>query len=260
VSGLDAILRSEIAAFALESARITGLVVVSPLLWTNAPKRVRAAIVVILSVLVHGNGQVTQAISAAPELAVFAIFSELALGAAMGLVVRMALSAAEIAANASAPLIGFGTVHIFNPTSGQTDTVLTTLLASLATWIALLTGLHHVVIGSLLASFRAVPVGTLISAARVYPILLEASSIILSTGVRLALPLLAVIFMVNVALGFISRAAPAMQIFSVGFAFTLVIGGVVLALSLPDVARELTAQLSNVGSEMEAVLIASRGP
>jgi flagellar biosynthetic protein FliR len=232
---------------------------VSPLLFENAPKRVRAGMIIVLSFLVHGTGEVAASILNAPELAAFSIFSELALGAAMGFVVRLALSAAEIAANSAAPLIGFGTAQLFDPTTGQTDTVLATLMRSLAIWIALLMGLHHVVIGTLIASFRAVPVGTLIAPSRAYPLLLQASSTILQTGLRLALPLLAVLFMVNIALGFVSRAAPAMQVFSVGFAFTLVIGGVVLALSLPDVARELTAEMSQVGSGMEAVLFAARG-
>lgn len=258
-AGLDGLVRAELGSFALELARITGLVIVSPILFQNAPKTVKAALVIVFGVLVHGHGDVSQTVSAAPELAVFAIFSELALGAAMGMVVRLAMSAAEIAANSAAPLIGFGTVQIFDPTAGHHDTVLATLMRSLAIWIALLTGLHHVVIGSLIGSFRAVPVGSLIAPSRAYPILLSATSTILATGLRLALPLLAVLFMVQIALGFVSRAAPAMQIFSVGFAFTLVVGGVVLALSLPDVARELTAELSNVGAGMEAVLIAATG-
>ena len=257
---LDALLRSELGSFALEMARITGLVVVSPLLWLDAPKRIRAAIVVLLTFLVHGQGKVAPAIVGAPELAAVGVFGELALGAAMGFIVRLVLSVAEVAANAASPLIGFGIAQVFNPATGDTDTVLTALMRQLALWIALLTGLHHVVIGTLLASFQAVPVGTLIAPSRVFPLMLEASSNVLSTGVRLALPLMAVLFMVQVALGFVSRAAPAMQIFSVGFAFTLVTGGVVLALSLPDFGRELAAELSFVGTRMEATLALARGP
>ena len=67
-------------------------------------------------------------------------------------------------------------------------------------------------------------------------------------------------FQQQVRLGFVSRAAPAMQIFSVGFAFTLVTGGVVLALSLPDFGRELVAEFSFVGTRMEATLMLARGP
>jgi flagellar biosynthetic protein FliR len=260
VSPLDALFRAELGAFALEAARITGLVVVSPLLWLDAPKRVRAALVILLSFLVHGQGKVSPAVLSAPELAVVGIFGELALGAAMGFVVRVALSVAEVAANAVAPLIGFGAAQIFNPATGDSDTVLTSLLRSLALWLALLTGLHHVVIGSLLASFHAVPVGSVLVTSRLWPLLLEMTGTALSTGVRLALPLIAVLLMVQIALGFVSRAAPAMQIFSVGFAFTLITGGVVLFLSLPDFGREMTLEFSAVGSRMESVLVAAQGP
>jgi hypothetical protein len=48
-----------------------------------------------------------------------------------------------------------------------------------------------------------------------------------------------------------------MQIFSVGFAFTLLTGGLVLALSLPDISRELMIELTNVGPRIEDVLAAS---
>jgi flagellar biosynthesis protein FliR len=259
VNALDGLLRSELGSFALEVARITGLVVVSPLLWLEAPKRLKAALILMLAVLVHGGGNVAPGVLGAPELAAFCIFGELALGAAMGFVVRLALSVAEVTANTAAPLIGFGAAQIFNPATGDADTVLTAILRYLALWIALLTGLHRVVIGTLLASFHAVPVGSFIAPARVWPLLLEISGTVLTTGVRLALPLVAVLFMVQVALGFVSRAAPAMQIFSVGFAFTLIIGGFVLALSLPDFGRELTVELSTVGSRMESVLAAAAG-
>jgi len=256
---LDAFFRSELGAFALELARITGLVVVSPLLWVDAPKRVRAALVLLLAVLVHGQGKVAPGIVGAPELAVLGIFGELALGAAMGFMVRLVLVIAEVTANAASPLIGFGIAQIFNPATGDEDTVLNALLQKVALWVAVITGLHHVVLGTLLASFQAVPVGSIIAPSRIFPLLLDASSNVISTGVRLALPLMAVLFMVQIALGFVSRAAPAMQIFSVGFAFTLVTGGVVLVLSLPDFTRELAAELSFVGTRMEAVLMLARG-
>ncbi|HEX4335172.1 MAG TPA: flagellar biosynthetic protein FliR [Polyangiaceae bacterium] len=257
---LDEMFRSEVGSLALELARITGLVVVCPLLWIDAPKRTRAAIVVLFTFLVHGQGKVAPGIVGRPDLAVIGIFGELALGAAMGFVVRLVLSIAEVTANAASPLIGFGIAQVFNPATGDEDTVLNALLQKVALLIALITGLHHVVIGTLLASFQAVPVGTIIAPGKLYPLFLEASSSVLNTGVRLALPLMAVVFMVQIALGFVSRAAPAMQIFSVGFAFTLVTGGVVLSLMLPDFARELAGELSFVGSRMEATLALARGP
>ena len=101
--------------------------------------------------------------------------------------------------------------------------------------------------------------GSLISPSQISPLLVEASSVVLSTGVRLALPILAVLMIVQLALGFVSRAAPAMQIFSVGFAFTLITGGVALSLALPDVGRELSVLFTSVGPRMEEVLRVAGG-
>ena len=71
---------------------------------------------------------------------------------------------------------------------------------------------------------------------------------------RLALPVVAVLLVVQVALAFISRAAPAMQIFSVGFAFALVAGSVTLTLSLPDMTTAIVEELSRVGPRIESVV------
>jgi flagellar biosynthetic protein FliR len=258
VTPLEALAREEVGGLALEVARITGLVIVSPVLWSNAPKTVRAAIVVILSILAHGHGSVAPEIVGSPGLVAFAVVSELMLGAAMGFVVRLAIAAAEIAANAIAPMIGFGIAHVFDPTQGGgNETVLAVMFRLLALWVALLTGVHHVIIGSLLASFRTVPVGSLLATSELFPLLLHASEAALVTGVRLALPLLAVLFMVQIALGFVSRAAPAMQIFS--FAFTLVVGGLVLIASLPDIGREMAIELTQLGPRIEGVLEVASG-
>jgi flagellar biosynthesis protein FliR len=60
--------------------------------------------------------------------------------------------------------------------------------------------------------------------------------------------------MVQVALAFVSRAAPALQVFSIGFAVTLGLGGFVITLVLPDLAQEIAADMSQVPSRIESVL------
>jgi flagellar biosynthesis protein FliR len=72
--------------------------------------------------------------------------------------------------------------------------------------------------------------------------------------VRIAVPVVAVLFMVQLGLAFISRAAPAMQIFSVGFAVTLAVGLSVLITTIPDTARVILVEISHVSSRMQSVL------
>jgi flagellar biosynthesis protein FliR len=82
--------------------------------------------------------------------------------------------------------------------------------------------------------------------------------LVFSTGLRLAMPILAVLFMVQVSLAFVSRAAPALQVFSVGFAITLGLGAFVITLILPDLAYEIAADMSQVPGRVESVLVLAK--
>ena len=75
----------------------------------------------------------------------------------------------------------------------------------------------------------------------------------------MAIPFIAVLFITQVALAFISRAAPAMQIFSIGFAVTLATGGLLMVLVLPDLGFELLSEVSRTGGKIETLLSAVQG-
>jgi flagellar biosynthesis protein FliR len=61
--------------------------------------------------------------------------------------------------------------------------------------------------------------------------------------------------MLQVALAFVSRAAPAMQVFSIGFVVLFLAGGIVLSMALPDIGRELLTAWEHTGYQMEQVLM-----
>jgi flagellar biosynthetic protein FliR len=207
--------RPEVGLAALELGRISGVVAVSPIPWSNTPTRVRVGLVIFLLAAVHGQGAtgidgVQSAAWAASNIA-----TEFIIGVSIGMVLRLSVVVAEIAGSAIALPMGFSAAQAFDPTMGSTDNVLTRIFRQLALLLALLTGLHRAMLGTLLSSFRFLPVGTN------------------------ALPLLSVLLMANVALAFVARAAPTMQIFNVGFAVLLATGAAVLVISLPDLSREL---------------------
>jgi flagellar biosynthetic protein FliR len=104
-----------------------------------------------------------------------------------------------------------------------------------------------------------VPVGSLGDPALETPVILAMTTEALATGVRIAIPFVAILFIAQVALAFISRAAPAMQIFSIGFAVTMATGGLVLVLALPDLGVELLGEVSRTGSKIETLLVAVQG-
>lgn len=261
LAGIEASLAGRALVFLCVVARISGLVVVAPGPWSVAPTRVRAALVVLLafvatvSPLGHGVE-----LSDKPLMVALANMSEFALGACMGMTVRLVVSVAEIAAEFIAPQLGIGVAQLFDPHMHTSETPVGALFRHLALLIGVLVGLHRQIIGTLLASFHVIPPGELIDPGRAAGTILALMTESVETGVRIALPTVAVLFMVQIALAFIARAAPALQIFSVGFAVTLGVGMLVLVVSLPDSARLLLSEMSRIDGRLQALTVSLAEP
>ena len=82
----------------------------------------------------------------------------------------------------------------------------------------------------------------------------ELSVLVLAIDLKLALPLLAVVLMADVALAFVPRAAPTVQIFNVGSAVLLGTGAVVLMLSLPGLSHEIALGFDRNAIHFERLL------
>jgi flagellar biosynthetic protein FliR len=251
--------RPEIGLAALELARLSGVVAVSPIPWSNAPTRVRVGLILFLLAAVHGQGESPVVGVQSATWAASNVSTEFIIGASIGMVVRLSVAVAEIAGGALSLPMGFSAAQAFDPTMHSTDSVLTRLFRNLALLLALIVGLHRAMLGAVVASFRLVPVGTATHIEATFPIFLELCGHVLATGVKLALPLLAVLLMANIALAFVSRAAPTMQIFNVGFAVLLATGAAVLVISLPDLSRELSIGFDRDARYFERLMVELSG-
>ena len=255
---LDALPR-EAAAFGLAISRISGVLLAAPILWTNAPMRVRAGLALALAFLSHGVSSAGTASLDSLEHVFMAVPGELFLGVAMGLVVRFAIASVEIAGDIISPLMGFGAATLFDPHTQAHETPLTKVLTTLGMLLLLLLGVHRVLLGALLGSFHAIPVGTLVRPDLATADLVHLSARAIVTGLRLALPVVATMLLLQLGLAFVSRAAPSLQIFSIGFAISMVAGAFVLMGSLPELAREIEVEFSQVGLRLEVVLTSMAG-
>ena len=256
---LEALLRPEIFRFSLELTRIAGVIAMAPLAWSLAPARFRVGLAMMLTIIVHGTNAAPAPTFQNELDAALAVCTELVLGFALGFVVRLAVTIGEVVGEVVTPAMGLGAAQIFDPLSHVTHGVITTMLRHFALLIALILGLHRVVLSGLIHSFRVLPVGGLYDPARAWPSLLAISSEMLACGVRIALPILAVLFVTNLALAFVARAAPQIQVFSVGFAVTLGVGTLILVILLPDIAYQMGADFSHVGTRLERMLEAFGG-
>ncbi len=236
---LEEYLAHQASTFSLEAARLAGLMLAGPLTWSFMPLRARAGFVVLLTFLVHNPLAAVDMRQASPIFFMLAAMSEFAIGVSIGFVARMVLGAGELAADAIAPVMGLGAAQMFDPNLGGQGSILTRIMRYIGTLIAIGVGLHHLLLAATFRSFTLIPPGTLVNPGVLGPRILRMTSEMLVIGVKLALPLLAVLFIAQVGLAFIARAAPAMQIFSIGFAVTLGVGCMLWIVFAPDLIREL---------------------
>jgi flagellar biosynthetic protein FliR len=164
---------------------------------------------------------------------------QLVTGAALGLLLRIAFGALELAGDAISHLMGLSFASMIDPVNGVATPVLSQLYGMLATLVFLSFNGHLLWIEAVAESFRLLPVAAQGLAPQGLWALIGFGSELFVWGVRMALPVIAALLVINVAFGVLTRAAPQLNLFSVGFPVTMVIGFILLVVSLPAVLHKV---------------------
>ena len=108
-----------------------------------------------------------------------------------------------------------------------------------STLIFLGLGGHVLVISLLLESFMLVPIGSVIELQQLLELTIEWSAMMFLGAILIGLPLMASLLFINIGLGIITRAAPALNIFAVGFPAMILAGIVLLSLSMTSIGYRI---------------------
>lgn len=216
----------------------------------QVPAPVRIALTVMLALVLAPS--VT--IPTGPGAGLLAVvLREIAIGLALGLAARAVIAGAEMAGHICSQQIGFSYAATIDPEGGARNTVLASLYGLLATYTWLMIGGHHMLVRALDASYAGLPIGGGGLDASLLASIRDVLAIVFVTGLRLAAPVIAVLMLLEVALGLISRAAPAFNFFVIGYPVRLVVGLIVVALTianLPGVVRSLAERAISAGFVM----------
>jgi flagellar biosynthetic protein FliR len=156
------------------------------------------------------------------------------IGVMMGLILQIVFAAVSSAGEFISLSMGLGFAMMVDPNSGVQTPVISQFLVILATLIFVSIGGHLILIELLLDSFRLWPIGEpQLEMAMVWD-LLQWSTLLFTGAAMIALPAMVVLLLTNSAMGVISRAAPSLNVFAVGFPLTLLMGIVVLIVLLPS--------------------------
>lgn len=183
---------------------------------------------------------------------VAAIVAQIVLGIIVGFVASLAFVSIIFAGELIDLQIGFAIANVINPTSQQNVTIIGEFELAIATLIFLVTDSHHLLIEGIAGSFSLVPLPFINLDPSVMSNAVSFLSLALLDVFKIAAPPAAALFITNVALSFMARVAPQMNVFVIGFPLQIGVGLTVTAFSLGllgvvgpdifhDVAREMDA-------------------
>lgn len=247
------ILLREAILFGFLFTRITGFILTSPFPGEHIPKTARLALAITLSFFVR---TIMKGNPPPPELGldtILALTGELAIGALIGFVFRLLVAAGDMAGELISQATGLSSASVMNPMFGPHETVITRLFSSGTLLLVLTSGTHRVVLAYLIDSFAAMPLGTHLQASGALEPLLDLFVDSLALGVRLAMPVVAMSVLVQVALAMVARIAPSLQIFNVGFAILIAAGLFTMAMTMKDVTGWLIHHVSQAPDAIDRV-------
>lgn len=214
--------------------RVTGVVLVAPVLGSAlVPVRIRVLIGVALSVAIMPLVGELPDFSPLSIPGMLAIAREIGIGMAMGFVLLLAVDAALIAGQVVSMGMGLAFATVVDPNSGGVP-LLGRFYVVVATLLLLAANAHLMLIEAVARSFEVLPIGGPGIGAAGAAAVVAFASVMFAAAIQLALPSVVAILMVNIAFGVISRAAPTLNLFAVGFPVAILMGFVVLVLGMSN--------------------------
>jgi flagellar biosynthetic protein FliR len=213
--------------------RIGGFVVSAPIASeATIPAPVKIALSLGLAFILAPLAPVPPGLSIFSGAGVLAAVQEVLIGVAIGMVVRLAFEALAFAGQSISMTMGLGFATLVDPQHGADTPVLGQLFTIFGTLTYLAVNGHLALLGALSMSFKTLPIG----AAHVDRNLLWSIAVwgarVFETGLLVALPAVIALVIVNLALGVVTRAAPQLNLFGIGFTITLMAGFLVLIVGL----------------------------
>lgn len=226
--------------------RISSALLIVPVFGSRqlAP-RIRLLLALLLTLIV------APLLPAQPALALFSsgwwttLLQQIVIGLLIGFTLQLAFEAVTLGAELISASAGLSFAQLADPLRGVTVPVIGQFLGIAATLLFLALGGHLTLIEWLLRSFTLMPVAAAASGEGVglpeVGSLLRFSGALFAGGLLLALPVMIALLAVNLAMGVVSRAAPSLNLFAVGFPISLLVCLVLLYVAMPAMIERMGA-------------------
>ena len=170
-----------------------------------------------------------------------AVIQQVGIGLAIGFVVRLVFASFELAGEVVGFQMGLNFASFFDPSMNAQSSAAARFFGYMASLLFVVLNGHLLVLMVVIRSFEAFPVNQNFLEALSLMKLYSLGGELFASGFWIALPIVGMLMFANLALGIVSRVAPQMNIYSVGFPITLAVGLVGMTVTLPMLDRPFLA-------------------
>ena len=223
-----------LAGFFYPFVRIAALASSAPLFsHRSIPRPTRIALCVLIAIVVAPTLPPTPFVSPFSAHGVVLIIQQVLIGVAIGFTMQIVFAAVELAGELIGLQMGLSFATFINADADQTPIVGSFLAVTMMLVFLAING-HLMLIAGVANSFASFPVdgGPGLAFFDVRALVMTGRELF-SLGVTMALPVIAAMLLANLALGVLTRTAPQLNLFAVGFPVTLATGLAMLALAMP---------------------------
>ena len=223
-----------LAAFLYPFLRILALMSSAPLFsHASVPVMVRVGLASAITLVVAATLPAAPFVSPFSTAGIVLVFQQVIVGIAIGLAMQLVFAAVTLAGDLIGLQMGLSFASFVDPQNAEQAPIVGGFLSLVLMLVFLAINGHLALIAAMVDSFTVMPVGPSGWKALDAMRLVQAGSGLFATGVAISLPVVGALLLVNLTLGVLTRTAPQLNLFAVGFPVTLAVGLVMLLLAMP---------------------------
>ncbi|MDD4802268.1 MAG: flagellar biosynthetic protein FliR [Syntrophomonas sp.] len=244
--------------FFMVFGRLTGLFISAPIFSNRQmPGRIKILIIILLAGVMTSFVPITSVVVLDnPAYFIAALIMEIFVGYCMGFLAYLIFSAIQLAGQLMDTQMGFGIVNVLDPESGTQIPLMGNFCYLLALLIYLVLDGHHYLLNAIIRSYQIIPVMGANLGSDFVELFMDVTVYMFVIAVQIAAPIIITLMITNVAMGFIARTVPQMNVFIVGLPLNIMAGLGALLVLMPIYIWFMSVMFAKFLEYLDALLLA----
>ena len=246
----------ELEKFLFVMFRVGALILFVPILGSSqVPNRIKIGFIIFVTIAVFPMVRFTPMPEPQSlfELVIY-LFSEITIGLAVAYSARLLFTAVQIAGTVVDFQMGFGVVNVIDPQTETQVSITAQFQNILAVLIFLAADAHHIIISAIVESFFLINPAKIDFSTFTPEIMMMLFKATFITAIKIAAPIMAILFFISVGLGLVARTVPQMNVFIVGFPLQIGVGLLMVGLSMSFFSIVVQGQIDQLPDRFLGVM------